>query len=278
MEISATLVKTLRERTNLPMMECKKALIQANGDLEKAIDWLRTNIKGVAVSKGGRETAEGRIVAYVAPDMKSAALVEMRCESPPVVKAEAFVKLANDIAKQVASKEPASVEALLAEPYAAEPGKTVADRINDAFGLLRENMKPARFKRLAGGSIGSYCHHDGSIGVLVEVEGTSPDPQLLKDVCMHITAKDPRAGRREDVPAEVIAKEKEIAAAQATAMGKPANLAEKIAEGKLKTWFAENVLVEQPFVRDETKSVGELLKAAGLTLKGFVRYKVGEIS
>jgi len=269
MEISAALVKTLRDRTNLPMMECKKALIHANGDLEKAIDWLRTNIKGVAVSKGGRETAEGRIVAFVAADLKTAALVEMRCESPPVVKAEAFVKLGNDIAMQAASKNPATVEALVADP-------TVAERINEVFGLLRENMKPARFKRLAGGLIGSYCHHDGSIGVLVQVEGATADPQLLRDVCMHITAKNPISGLREDVPEAVVAKEKEIATAQATAMGKPAQLAEKIAEGKLKTFFAENVLVEQPFVKDETKTVGELLKAAGLTLKGFVRYKVGE--
>ncbi len=268
MEITAALVKSLRDRTNLPMMECKKALIQANGDIEKAIDWLRKNFKDVAVSKGGRDTAEGRIGAFVAPDLKSAGLVEMRCESPPVVKAEAFVKLANDIAKQIAEKEPASVEALVA---------SASDRINDVIGLLRENMKPARFKHLAGGLIGSYCHHDGSIGVLVQVEGATADPQILRDVCMHITAKNPLAARREDLPEAVVAKEKEIAVGQATALGKPPNIAEKIAEGKLKTWFAENVLVEQPFVKDDTKTVGELLKSAGLTLKGFVRYKVGEV-
>jgi len=278
MEISATLVKTLRDRTNLPLMECKRALIQTNGDLEKAIDWLRTNFKNVAVSKGGRETAEGRIGTYVAPDMKSAAIVEMRCESPSVVKTEAFVTLANDVAKQVAAKEPINVEALLSDTYVALPQHTVADRIHEAFGLLRENMKPARFKRLAGGLLGSYCHHDGSIGVLVQVEGERADPQILRDVCMHITAKNPLAARREDVPADVVAKEKEIATAQATAMGKPGNLAEKIAEGKLKTFFAENVLVEQPFVKDDSKSVGDLLKSAGLTLKGFVRFKVGEVT
>jgi elongation factor Ts len=277
-EISANLVKTLRDRTNLPMMECKKALTQCGGDIEKAIDYLRTNFKNVAVAKGGRETAEGRIAAFVAPDMKSAALVEMRCESPSVVKTEAFVQLANDIAKQIATKEPKSVEALLADSYIGEAGKTVADRIHDAFGLLRENMKPARFKRLAGGLIGSYCHHDGSIGVLVQVEGASAEPQILRDVCMHITAKNPLAAKREDVAAEVVAKEKEIATAQAMATGKPANLAEKIAEGKLKTWFADNVLLEQPFVKDESKTIGDLLKAAGLTLKGFVRYKVGEMT
>jgi elongation factor Ts len=278
MDISATLVKTLRDRTNLPMMECKKALAQTGGDIDKAIDYLRTNFKNVAVSRTGKETAEGRIGASVSADMKTGALVEMRCESPPVVKSEAFVKLANDVAAQVVASNPGSVDALLAGKYASEPGKTVADRINDVIGLIRENMKPARFKRLAGGLIGSYVHHDGSLGVLVQVEGTKADPQVLRDVCMHIAAKNPLAARREDVPPAVVAKEKEIATAQAAATGKPANIAEKIAEGKLKTFFAENVLVEQPFVKEESKTVGELLKAHGLTMMGFVRFKVGDAS
>jgi elongation factor Ts len=276
-DISAALVKSLRDRTNLPMMECKKALTQTNGDIEKAIDLLRTNFKNVAVSRGGKETAEGRIGVFVASDMKSGALVEMRCESPPVVKAEAFVQLANDVARQVAHSSPANVEALLAEKFVGDPSKTVADRINDTIGLIRENMKPSRFKRLAGGLLGSYVHHDGSVAVLVQVEGATADPQLLRDVCMHITAKNPIAARREDMPADVVAKEKAIAVAQAAATGKPPNIADMIAEGKMKTWFADNVLVEQPFVKDETKTVGELLKAAGLKMTGFVRFKVGEV-
>lgn len=276
MDISATLVKTLRDRTNLPMMECKKALAQAGGDIEKAIDWLRTNFKNVAVKRSGQDTAEGRIGVFVAPDMASAGLVEMRCESPPVVKAEAFVNLSNEIAQAVAAKEPANIEALLQTPVAGQAGKTINDKITDTIGLIRENMKPQRFKRLAGGLIGSYVHHDGSLGVLVQVEGAKADPQILRDVCMHVAAKNPLAARREDMPADVVAKEKEIATAQAAATGKPANIAEKIAEGKLKTFFAENVLVEQPFVKEESKTVGELLQAAGLKMVGFVRYKVGE--
>jgi elongation factor Ts len=276
MEITATQVKTLRDKTNLPMMECKKALTESNGDIDKAIDWLRKHGKNVAVSRGGRETAEGRIGAWVAPDMTTGGIVEMRCESPPVVKSEAFVQLANEIARQVAQKEVAGVEALLA--CAGDGGKSVADRIGDTIGLLRENIKPARFKRLSGGLLGSYVHHDGSVGVLVQVEGAKSDPQVLRDVCMHITAKNPVAARREDVPADIVAKEREIATAQAAATGKPANIAAMIAEGKLKTFFAENVLVEQPFVKDETKTVGELLKANGLKMVGFVRYKVGEVT
>jgi elongation factor Ts len=277
MEISAAQVKLLRDQTNLPMMECKKALIESHGDLVKAVEWLRKHGKNVAMSRGGRETAEGRIGAWVAPDMKSGGLVEMRCESPPVVKSEAFKQLAADIALQVGEQDAANVEALLAATYVGG-GRTVAERIGETITLLRENMKPARFKRLTGGLIGSYVHFDGSIGVLVQVEGARADPQILRDVCMHITAKNPVAARREDVPAEVIAKEREIATAQASATGKPANIAEKIAEGKLKTFFAENVLVEQPFVKEETKMVGDLLKANGLKMVGFVRYKVGEIS
>jgi elongation factor Ts len=277
MEISATLVKTLRDKTNLPMMECKKALTESQGDIDKAIEWLRKHGKSVAVNRSGKETAEGRIGAWVSPDLKRGGIVEMRCESPSVIKSEAFVQLAGDVARQVGEKDAANVEALLAAPFVGDASKTVNDRISDAIAVIRENMKPARFKRLSGGLIGSYVHHDGSVGVLVQVEGARADVQVLRDVCMHITAKNPIAALREQVPAEVVAKEREIATAQAAASGKPANIAEKIAEGKLKTFFAENVLVEQPFVKDDTKTVGELLKANGLTMVGFVRYKVGEV-
>ncbi len=141
-------------------------------------------------------------------------------------------------------------------------------------------MKPARFTRLAG-QLGSYIHHDGSIGVLLQVEGANPDPQLLSDICMHITATSPRAARREDLPAELVEKEKEIARSQVMAdpknQKKPANILDKIIEGKLKAWAAENVLVEQPFVKDDSKTVGDVLKAAGLKLVKYVRYRVGEV-
>jgi elongation factor Ts len=277
MEISASQVQTLRKQTNLPLMECKKALTEAGGDIDKAIDWLRKHGKNVAATRGGRETAEGRIGVWVAADMKTAGIVEMRCESPPVVKSETFVQLANEVAAQVGQVQAGNVEALLASTVGST-GKTLSERIGDTIALIRENMKPARFQRLQGGLIGSYVHHDGSIGVLVQVEGARADVQTLRDVCMHITAKNPIAARREDVPAEVVAKEREIAVAQAASTGKPANIAEKIAEGKLKTYFAENVLVEQPFVKDDTKTVGDLLKSQGLKMVGFVRYKVGEVS
>jgi elongation factor Ts len=277
MNISANDVKTLRDRTNAPMMDCKKALSEASGDMAKAIQWLREKNAKIQVSKGDREAAEGRIAIFIDPAKKVGAILEMRCESPPVVTAEHFVKLANQVARHVALQNPASVDELIKQPYVDDPAKTVNDVIGDVVGLLRENMKPKRFARLTG-LLGEYCHHDGSVGVLLLVEGEKADPQLLRDICMHVTAKNPVAARREDVPAEVVAKELEIAKAQAATTGKPANIVEKIAEGKMKTWFAENVLVEQPFVKDESKTIGDLLKAAGLKMVRFVRYKVGELS
>jgi elongation factor Ts len=275
--ISAAAVMALRNRTNAPMMDCKAALTEANGDMEKAAEILRKQNKAIQDKKGARETAEGRIAAFIDPEQKVGALVEMRCESAPVAKTEIFVELANDVARQIAVKNPATVDALVGQPYVGDPKKTVNERIGDVVGLIRENMRPARFTRMTG-LLGSYCHHDGSIGVMVQVEGASADPQLLREVCMHITAKNPVAARREDIPAETIEKEKDIARAQAAATGKPANIVEKIAEGKMKTWLAENVLLEQPFVRDETRTVGDLLKSAGLQLVRYVRYKVGELS
>jgi elongation factor Ts len=275
--ISAAAVMALRNRTNAPMMDCKAALTEANGDMEKAAEILRKQNKTIQDKKGTRETAEGRIAAFIDPDQKVGALVEMRCESAPVAKTEIFVELANDVARQIAVKNPATVDALVGQPFVGDPKKTVNERIGDAVGLIRENMRPARFARMTG-LLGSYCHHDGSIGVMVQVEGASADPQLLREVCMHITAKNPVAARREDIPAETIEKEKGIARAQAAATGKPANIVEKIAEGKMKTWLAENVLLEQPFVRDETRTVGDLLKSAGLKLVRYVRYQVGELS
>jgi elongation factor Ts len=277
MTIPATAVKALRDRTNQPMMDCKAALTEANGDMEKAVEILRKRGKDVADKKGGRETAEGRIAVYNDAAKKVGAIIEVRCESAPVVKSELFVQLANDLARQVALQNPATPEALLVQTYIDDPKRKVSDRLQDVIGLIRENMKPVRFQRLTG-LTGGYVHHDGSVGVLLQVEGDKADPQLLRDVSMHITAKNPIAGRREDVPASAIEKEREIARAQAAATGKPANIVQMIAEGKLKTWYAEHVLIEQPFVKDDSKTVGELFKSASLKMGKFVRYKVGELS
>ncbi len=282
--ISAADVKKLRDMTGAPMMDCKAALTAAGGDFQKAIQILREKNASIQAGKGLRETAEGRIAVHINPAEAVAAIVELRCESAPVAKSEDFVKLAADLARHIAmaSWTPANVDELLTQPLAGDPARTVKDRIGEVVGLVRENMKPARFARLSGGQFGSYVHFDGTVGVLMQVQASaaaSPvDPQLLRDVCMHITAKPPAAARREDVDPALVAREMEIAKAQAAATGKPANIVERIAEGKLKTWYAENVLVEQPFVKDDSKTVGELLKSAGLNVQRFVRYKVGELA
>jgi elongation factor Ts len=185
------------------------------------------------------------------------------------------------LARQAALQNATSVDVLLKQPFVDDPKKTVNDRIGETVGLIRENMKPARLTRLTG-LLGGYVHHDGSVGVMVQVEGDKADAPMLRDVCMHITARNPAYARREDVPAEVVGKEQEIAKSQIAAdpknAKKPPQIIEKIAEGKMKTWFAENVLVEQPFVKDDSKSVGDLLKSNGLKLVKFIRYKVGEQS
>jgi elongation factor Ts len=281
MVITAADVMALRNRTNLPMMDCKAALGEAGGDMEKAIEILRKKFKDAHVKRGDRETAEGRVTVYIDPAKQVGAILELRCESAPVVKSDQFIQLANNIAKQVALQNPASVEALLAQPFVDDPKRTISDLITEAYGLIREVMKPKRFARLTG-LLGEYCHHDGSVGVLLQVEGAKADAQLLRDVSMHITARNPVAALKEDVPAAVIAKETEIAREQIANdpknKSKPPNILEKIIEGKLKTWLAENVLVEQPFVKDDSKTVGQLLAGAGLKLKKFIRYKVGELS
>jgi elongation factor Ts len=279
-EISALAVKTLRDRTNAPMMECKAALTEAHGDMEKAVAILRTKIKDATDKRAGRETAEGRIGIFADPAAHAGAIVEMRCESPPVVKNDLFIELVNDIARHVALSAPASVEAMLAQQFVGEL-KTVQERIGEAVGLIRENMRVTRFKRFTG-LVGGYVHHDGTVGVLVRVEGTSAPPQVLRDVAMHITAKNPMAIRREDIAADVLAREKDIAKSQIEAdpknKNKPANILGMIIEGKLKAWFAENVLLEQPFVKDDSKTVGDLLKVSGLTLIEYARLRVGELA
>lgn len=276
MEVNAADVKKLRDRTGVQMMKCKAALVEAGGDLEKAYELIRKRIQG-AGNRPDRVTAEGRVGVHLDPAARAGAIIEVKCESAPVAKNEMFVQLTNDLARQVAAHGPASEDAFRAQPMAGQAGKTVADRISEVVALMNENVSLGRMARLEG-LVGQYVHHDGSVGVLLLVEGAAADPQLLRDVCMHITAKNPTAALREHVAQDRIDKEMEIARSQALEQGKnkPANIIEKIAEGKVKTWFAENVLAEQPFVKDESKTVGELLQAAGLKLKQFVRYRVGE--
>lgn len=281
MAISANDVKSLRERTNAPLMECKSALTEAGGDIDKAVELLRKKAGSKIGTFAARETAEGRIAIFLDAATKTGAIVELRCETAPVSKTDQFIQLAGELAKQITVANAANVEELAKQPSVAQPGKLISDRIMDVFQIIRENLKPHRFTRLTG-LLGEYVHHDGSVGVLLQVEGDSATPQLLRDVCMHIAARNPVSGTKDDVPAEKLAKELEIARDQTKNdpknASKPANIIEKIIEGKIKTWLAENVLLEQPFVKDDTKTVGQLLAGSGLKFVRFVRYKVGELS
>ena len=279
MEVNAADVKKLRDRTGMQMMKCKAALIEAGGDMEKAIDNLRKQNKDAVLKLTDRESTEGRIGVYLDGVKGVGAIVELRCESAPVAKTDLFIKLAEDLARQVAAEGvSADVATFLAKPFIDNPAQTVQDRIGELVGLMRENIKPARMHRLEG-LVGHYVHHDGSVGVLLAVEGNG-ETQMLRDVCMHITAKSPIAAVREDIPQDRIDKETEIARARAVEEGKnkPQNIIDKIAEGKLRSWMSDNVLLDQPFVKDESKTVGQLLSGAGLKFKKFVRYRVGDLS
>jgi len=272
-QISAAAVNELRKRTDLPLMECKKALTEAGGDLDKAVDILRSGFGKAMTKREANETAEGRVAVLIQGD--TAAIVELRCESAPTAKNELFGKLADDVAKAVLEHNPADVDALLAMP-------AVKNRLEETVGLIREKMVVHRFTRLAGGVFGCYVHHDLMGGALVQCGGTAAADELLKDIGAHIVALNPPYFTADGVPAAVLEKEKAFIAQQikddpknAT---KPANIIEKMADGKIKAWMAETVLVDQPMANGAkypNTTVGDALKKASLTPTKFVRYRVG---
>lgn len=281
--VTPQLVKQLRDRTDQPMGLCKKALDLNEGDMQKAIDWLRTQNKNMGVAREGNETAEGRIGVFFDNAAKVASIVELRCESAPSAKSDQFIALATDVAKFAATSKAADVPALLAETLSGKV--TVQDRINETVGVIREKMILQRFQRLSGGIYGSYVHHDGTVGVLIECKGSAANDELLRDVAAHIAALNPPYVSVADVPADVVDKEKGLVKAEMDAdpknASKPANIIEKIADGKLKTRLAEVVLTEQPMangIKYPGTSVGAALKKAGLEPVKFIRFKVGAVA
>jgi elongation factor Ts len=280
--ITAAMVNDLRKRTDLPLMECKSALTENGGDMEKAIEWLRARFAKVAIKRGDNETAEGRVSVFIDEGSEAAAIFELRCESAPTAKNDAFITLASELAKQVVKSNPSDVEALKTQPFVDNPALTVTERINEVIGTIRENMKPQQFIRLTGGLFGSYIHHDGTGGVLVQVKGEKVNAELLRDVSAHAFALNPPYALLSEIPADVLAKEKDLAARQVAEdpknATKPANIIEKIVEGKVRTWASESVLVEQPIAnaaKYNNQTVGQLLKGAGLELVKVVRLRVG---
>lgn len=266
MEISAALVKELRERTGLGMMECKKALVEAAGNIETAIDNLRKSGQAKAAKKAGRTAAEGAVVT--AGSSTSAVLAEVNSETDFVGRDASFLGFANDVAKAAL----AAGETDVAKLVAANGGAIEAARLA-LVQKIGENIQVRRIARIDGDVVASYIH-SGKIGVLVALKGGNAE--LAKDIAMHIAAANPLVVNPADVSADVIAKEKEIYAAKAAESGKPANIVEKMVEGSLRKFLAEVSLTEQAFVKDPDTKVGDLVKKAGAVVQSFIRYEVGE--
>jgi len=272
-DISASMVMELRQRTGLGMMECKKALTEAEGDLAKAEDLLRIKSGAKASKAAGRIAAEGVIGLWVAPDAKTGAMVEVNCETDFVARNDDFKAFAAEIAQVVARDNPADVAALGEKMLAS--GESIEARRIALVQKIGENMSIRRFVRIgAKGALASYVH-GVKIGVLVDVAGG--DPQLGKDLAMHIAASKPLAVDKSGVSAAVVAHEREIAAARAAESGKPANIVEKMVDGAVAKFLADVTLLAQPFVKGDGKqTVEQLTKSAGATVHGFTLFVVGE--
>jgi elongation factor Ts len=273
-EITAAAVKALRERTGLPMMDCKKALQETGGDEAAAEEHLRKQGRKTQETRIGRETSTGRIAIYADVDKGVGAMVELMCESAPVAANAEFRQLANDLAKQLATGPgAATAEELLAQPSPSKPGSTLAVQKDDLFNRMREVMKVGRILRI-NAPTGGYAHHDGTLAALVEVSGGNNE--AAKEVAMHVTAQKPQVVAKEDLDPADIERERDILSVAARGEGKPENIIAKMVEGRLRNFFSERVLLEQPFVKDDKQTVGQVAKKAGMTIKRFVRWELGK--
>jgi elongation factor Ts len=271
--ITAALVKELREETGLPMMDCKKALEEADGDKALATKNLRESGKKLMSIRADRATEEGRIAVYTSVGGKVGAMVELQCESAPVASNDEFKQLANDLAQQLATGPGAATpDELWAQLSPSQKGKTLRDVKDDLENKIREVFRLARLVRVDAPTGGFV--HGAKIGVLVEVDGGSDD--LAKEVALHVAAMNPKAASKESLDPALVAKEKEIQKERARQEGKPENIIEKMIEGRMGNFYAENVLEEQPFVKDPATTVGALAKKGGMKVKRFIRWALGE--
>ena len=272
-EITAGMVKELREKTDAPMMECKKALTEAGGDLARAEELLRVKLGNKANKAASRVAAEGIVGLHVSADGKVGALVELNSETDFVAKNDDFVALAQRLAALVAERSPADVDALAALPF--DGGQSVDEYRRALIGRIGENMTVRRFVRIeAQGRLASYVHGGSKIGVLVDLVGG--DEQLARDLAMHIAASKPRALDRSGVPADFIEKERSIAEQKAAESGKPAEIVAKMVDGAVAKVLKDVTLLGQPFVKDDKQTVEQLLKARGAKVAAFALYVVGE--
>jgi elongation factor Ts len=264
--VTPKMVKELRERTGLGMMECKKALAAADGDIELAIEELRKSSGMKAAKKAGRTAAEGTMVLRLADDNSYGVLVEVNSETDFAARDENFVSFANKVADIVFESKETDMAVLL-EGEVGQLREALVQKIG-------ENITPRRAVLVEGGLVGGYLHGNGQIAVLTQLEGGNAE--LAKDVSMHVAAVSPRVVRGEDMPEEVLAKEEEIIRAQPDMAGKPAEIVDKMIVGRMKKFLAENSLIEQPFVKNPEVKVGQLVKDAGASVTSFVRLEVGE--
>ena len=273
MAITAALVKELRERTGSGMMECKKALVEANGDIEVAIEEMRKSGLAKADKKAGRVTAEGIIAIEISDDAKHAVMLEVNSETDFVAKADDFVNFVNEVAQKVLAEQPADLDALKAITLAS--GETVEEKRQALVAKIGENIQVRRFTTLNAdnGLVGAYRHGE-RIGTLVQLNGGSAE--LAKDLAMHVAANRPQAIAAEDLPAELLEKERDIVATQARDSGKPENIIEKMIEGRMAKFVNEISLLGQNFVKDPDVTVEKLVKDAGATVEAIAFFEVGE--
>jgi len=279
MAITAAQVKELREKTGAGMMDCQRALSEANGDVDEAVKILRKKGLSAAAKKAGRTAKDGLVTVAVAADRSAAGMVELNCETDFVARTDRYQEFAAALAEQVMADDASDVEKVKGLRCAADPSHTVAEAIASQIATIGENILLSRVASLragAGMQLGSYVHMGGKIGVIVELSAAATE-ETVKDVAMHIAAAEPRFVSRDTVPQAVIDEEREIARAQATATGKPAQVVEKIAEGKLGKVYEQVCLVEQPFVKNPEQKVADMLKErGGVAVARFVRFKLGE--
>lgn len=268
-EITAKAVQTLRARTGLAMMDCKKALVETNGDEDAALQALKKRFADKMSERSDKEAANGRIGAYA--DESVAALAEVRCETDFVATNEKFIELANEIARQCARS--GIIDAASLKSSKLDDGRSVNDLLVDAFGVIKENMSIKRLIRIEGAGA-CYVHHNGQVGSALAADHSPGDAG--RQICMHIASTPMILGMvREDVDSAIVKEAREKAAEEAA--GKPEQIVEKIVDGKMNKWYAERVLVEQPFVVDDKKTVGAFGKEHGFALKSFAKLEVGRL-
>ena len=289
--ITSQMVKELREMTQAGMMDCKKALVEADGDMDKAVEWLREKGLAAAAKKAGRIAAEGVVASYITECGKVGVVIEVNCETDFVAKTDNFINFSKNVAKHIAMANPADVDALMAQKFVDDETKTVTDLVSEATVSIGEKISIRRFARYETnkGAVESYIHMGGKIGVLLLVENdneASIASETFKtfyhDVALQIAAAKPSYVKKEEVPAENLAKEREILRAQALNEGKPEKIVDKMVDGRIQKYYKEVCLIEQPFVKDSDKSIAQLTAevakeiGANLNIASFERFERGE--